>query len=175
VLAAACAHARPPPSADDTPPASFVLGPDDVVEISVFREPDLTRTVTVRPDGQVSLPIAGEMQAAGRTPEDLRREVLVRLKDYVQDPTVVSVVVHEVRSARFYAVGEVVRPGDYPLRAGMTLLQGLALAGGPGEFSARTDVTVVRAGGKRLVVDLSSLLEGRGRVLLGPGDTLVVP
>lgn len=171
----ACAHT--PPAADDpADPAPFRLGREDVVEITVFRDADLTRVVPVRPDGRISLPMAGEIEAAGKTPEELRLAVVERLKPWIEDPTVVGVIVREVNSARFYAVGECVRPGAYPVRSELTALQALALAGGLGEFSARDELVVVRAGnGKRVGATLEDLESGSVRLVVRPGDTLVVP
>lgn len=158
------------------PPQPFRLGREDVVEISVFRDPDLSRTIPVRPDGMISLPIVGDVVAAGRTPEEVRTEIVQRLRDYVKDPTVVTFIVREVNSARVYVMGEVVRPGAYPLRSDVGVLQALALAGGLGEFSARRHVTVVRASdGKRVKLSLKDVYEGRDGIQLNPGDTLVVP
>lgn len=174
VLSTGCAHVANSVDTDEEAPA-FRLGREDVVEVSVYRDPELTRTVPVRPDGRISLPIVGELEAAGRTPDEVRREVVLRLQAYVQDPTVVSVIVREVNSARIYVLGEVGRPGVYPLRGEVSVLQALALAGGPGEFSARDLVTVVRAGsGRRLTLALGELEDGRLRVRLLPGDTVVV-
>lgn len=156
-------------------PEPFRLGREDVVEVTVYRDPDLSRIVPVRPDGRITLPIVGEMDAAGRTPEELRMEIALRLRDYVKDPTVVSLIVTEVNSRRFFVVGEVTRPGSYPLRGEVTALQALALAGGLGEFSARKSVSIVRgSSGKAFVVSLAELQAG-ARVLVRSGDTLVVP
>lgn len=171
----ACATA-PAPVRDGPRAEPFRLGPEDVVEITVYRDPELTRTVPIRPDGRISLPIVGELDAAGKRPEELRLEIVERLGAYVKDPTIVSVVVREVRSARFFVVGEVTRPGAFPLAAPVSVLQALALAGGLGEFSRRSVVTVVRSGSdERVSVTLDDLWAGRSVVLMRPGDTLVVP
>lgn len=175
LLGAACAHG-PKVSDEDREPAPFRLGREDVVEVSVYRDPDLSRTVPVRPDGMISLPIVGDVEAAGRTPEEVRAEVIEKLRDYVKDPAVVTFIVREVNSARFYVVGEVGRPGAYPLRGDMTVLQALAVAGGLGEFSARRHVMLVReATGDRLKLSLSDVWSGKGGLLVRAGDTLVVP
>lgn len=175
ILAGGCAHGRSdlPDARAETP---FRLGREDVVEIAVYRDAELSRVVPVRPDGRITLPIVGEVVAAGRTPEEVRAEIVEKLQGYVQNPTVVSLIVREVNSARFYVVGEVVRPGAFPLRGETNVLQALALAGGLGEFSARRDVTLVRAvDGRRYVVSLGRLWGGQDTVVLAPGDTLVVP
>lgn len=169
-----CAHVSPV-GPDDEAPAKFVLGREDVVEVSVYRDPELSRTVPVRPDGRVSLPIVGELLVSGLTPEEVRAEVARRLQAWVQEPAVVSVIVREVNSARFFVVGEVAKPGGYPLRGEVGVLQALALAGGPGEFSSRKEVVLVRsASGRRLTLALAALEGGEVRVKLHPGDTVVV-
>lgn len=173
--ATACAHSSPEPEADDAP-GIFLLGRDDVIEVSVYRDADLTRTVPVRPDGRISLPVVGEIVAAGLTPAQLRDEVAARLSPWVQDPTVVSVIVREVHSARFFVVGEVARPGAYPIAGEVSALQALALAGGLGEFSDRDNLTVIRAGsGRRVTVAIDDLERGAAVVPVRAGDTLVVP
>jgi polysaccharide export outer membrane protein len=150
------------------------MGVDDVIEVSVYKDPDLTRTVPVRPDGKISLPIVGEVVASGRTPEEIRTEVIDRLHQYVKDPTVVSVIVREVHSARFYVIGEVMKPGVYPLHDDTTALQAVAVAGGAGEFSARDRATVIRAaGGGRVVVDLDDP-QSAAALVLRSGDTVMV-
>jgi polysaccharide export outer membrane protein len=171
---AGCSHASGAVR-DDEPAPPFVLGREDVVEVSVYRDPELTRTVAVRPDGRISLPMAGEVMAAGRTPEQLREEIVARLGAVVQSPTVVSVIVREVNSARFYVVGEVMRPGGYPLRGELGVLQAIAAAGGPGEYSDRSRVELLRAAsGRRLELTMGDLEAGLCRVQLFPGDTVVV-
>ncbi|MFM2151784.1 MAG: hypothetical protein RL199_219 [Pseudomonadota bacterium] len=173
-LAWGCAHA-PASTANETAPDGFRLGREDVVEVSVYRDPELTRTVPIRPDGRISLPLVGEIAADGLTPEELRTTVVERLGAFVQSPAVVSVIVREVNSARFFVVGEVGRPGSYPLRGRVSLLQALALAGGFGEFSAREDVTVVRAAdARRLTVTWTDMTASPRQLWLHPGDTVVV-
>jgi polysaccharide export outer membrane protein len=172
-LAGACASVEPRPDEEVAPP--FRLGREDVIELSVYRDPELSRTVPVRPDGKISLPLVGELEAAGRTPEEVRLDVASRLRAYVQEPAIVSVIVREVNSARFFVVGEVGRPGAYPLRGEVGVLQGLALAGGPGEFSSRKTIVLVRAASGRVTtLELSDLESGRVRPQLHPGDTVVV-
>lgn len=169
-----CVHSQEVPDEEQVLP--FRLGREDVVEISVYRDPELSRTVPVRPDGMISLPIVGEVLAAGRTTEELRDEILQRLQGYVRDPAVVSIIVQEVNSTRFFVVGEVMRPGAYPLHGDLTVLQGLALAGGLGEFSARRHVTLVRGlSGDRYRLSLAEIWAGKGGPRLRAGDTLVVP
>lgn len=174
-LAGGCAQLSPLPDADEGP-THFRLGRDDIVEVSVYRDADLTRTVPVRPDGRISLPVVGEVEAAGRTPVELRDEIAKKLVPWVQDPTVVTVIVREVRSARFFVVGEVTRPGAYPIAGEVSALQAVALAGGLGEFSDRTRVTVIRGtSGQQFTVALGDLERGAAMLPVRAGDTVIVP
>ena len=158
-----CAHARGKAPSDEAP-AAFRLGREDVVEVSVYRDPELTRTVPIRPDGRISLPLVGEIEADGLTPDELRGAVVERLGAFVQSPTVVSVIVREVG-----------RAGAFPLRGRTSLLQALALAGGFGEFSARDEVAVVRGSdARRITVSWDELTSSPGLVWIHPGDTVVV-
>ena len=170
---AGCAH-KAELRSSDVASGPFRIGCDDVIEVSVYRDQELTRTVPVRPDGNISLPIAGELKVAGLTTEEIRTEITKRLGTYVKDPTVVTVIVREVHSARFFVTGEVAKPGMYPLHADTTVLQAIAVAGGMGEYSSRDRATVVRAAdGDRLVVDIDDPQEA-GRIVLHAGDTVVV-
>jgi len=173
LASAGCAHHETFKGQKEAP-SPFRMGIDDVIEVSVYRDPDLTRTVPIRPDGKISLPIVGEMVAAGRTPEEVRAEVVERLHQYVKDPTVISLIVREVHSSRFYVIGEVMKPGVYPLHDATTVLHAIAAAGGAGEFSARDRATVIRATtGQRIVVDLDDP-DSAGAFVLKAGDTVVV-
>lgn len=175
VVAGGCARLSPLPEFDDAP-THFLLGRDDVVEVSVYRDSDLTRTVPVRPDGRISLPVVGEVEAAGKTPVQLRDEIAQKLVPWVQDPTVVTVIVREVRSARFFVVGEVTRPGAYPVAGEVSALQAVAMAGGLGEFSDRNHVTVIRgSNGERFTVALGDLERGAAALPVRAGDTVIVP
>src|SRR5579863_7280534 len=112
-----------------TPDANYLIGPEDLLDISVWKEPDLTRTVPVRPDGKISLPLLNDVQAAGQTPTQLATHVAESLKRFVTDPQV-TVIVTAINSQRIYLLGEVTRAGAYPLLPGMTVLQALSSAGG---------------------------------------------
>ncbi len=173
-----CAHENTPVPAAAR--ADYRLGADDLVEVAVWKEPALSASVPVRPDGKVSLPMAGELEAAGRTVEELRAAVVERLRPFVPEP-VVSVMVKEVRAARFFVLGEVAHPGAFPLTAGTTVLSAITTAGGPTEFARTSHVVVIRppdAGGswRRLRVHFGDVLDGRVTpVPLLPGDTVYVP
>jgi polysaccharide export outer membrane protein len=122
----------------------FRLGPDDVIEVSVYQDKELDRTVPVRPDGKISLPLIGEMTASGKTVTDLQKEIAQRLKQFVAEPTV-TVVVKEVNSPKVSVIGEVKNPNMYKIRDRATLLDVIALAGGLTEYSKKK-VIVSRTG-----------------------------
>lgn len=169
-----CAHGGPVPL--EEPAGPYAIGREDVLDVAVWRDPDLSRTVPVRPDGHISLPLVGELEVAGKTPEQVAALVREGLAPYVSDPRV-SVIVREVNAPRFFVIGEVARPGGYPLRNRTTVLQALSVAGGPNEFASRGGIVVVRGGKQRIAVDYSDLVDEPGRrdFALQPGDTIVVP
>ena len=169
----ACSHA-PPVQQDQAQAAQeFRLSREDVIEVSVWKEPDLSRTVPVRPDGKITLPLIGDLQAEGLRPVDLEAEVSKELAPLVRDPRV-TVIVHDVNGSRVFVAGQVTHPGVFPLRSSMNVLQALALAGGLAEFADRGDISVLHADGRRSVVDYDDLVNGTANVALTPGDTVVV-
>jgi polysaccharide biosynthesis/export protein len=161
------------------PMTEYRIGREDVLEIVVWREPELTRVMPVRPDGRIAMPLVGEMEAAGLTPGELQGKVKEALAPFVKDVSV-AVLVREVNGPRVFVLGEVPKPGGFPLRGTMTVTQALALAGGKGEF-AGNDVVWLRQkpDGKQERVRLSyrELVEGdaEGALWLGAGDVLYVP
>lgn len=174
VLVLGCAHSQWPPPQADSP---YRIGREDVLEVSVWRDAELSRTLVVRPDGKVSLPLAGEIRAVGRTPGELATEIQDSLAPYVLDPKVV-VIVREVNSSRIFVTGEVVRPGAYPLRGKVSLLQALALAGGFSAFADTDAILIIRPGEApgRIAVRYRDLIanEDPPEVTLLAGDTVVV-
>jgi polysaccharide biosynthesis/export protein len=174
LLFAACAHTLP--ASPQEPEQTFRIGREDVLDVAVWRDAELSRTLPVRPDGYISLPMVGEVLAAGRTPTELAEEIRHALQPYVQEPRV-TVIIREVNSSRVFVTGEVARPGAFPLRGRLSVLQALALAGGLTDFADRNAITVLRASGERMTVSYSDLVsEERARPLpLQPGDTIVVP
>jgi len=124
--------------------AEFRLGPDDVIEVSVYQDKELNRTVPVRPDGKISLPLVGEMTASGKTAIELQNEIAQRLKQFVADPTV-TVVVKEVNSPKVTVIGEVKNPNMYKIKDRATLLDVIALAGGLTDYSKKR-VIISRVG-----------------------------
>lgn len=176
---AGCAHDPPSaPVATAGAEEPYRIGREDVLDISVWRDPDLSRTLPVRPDGFITLPMAGEVQAEGRTTVELEQDIARRLQKYIQSPRV-TVMVREVNSARVFVTGEVQKPGAFPLRGNVTVLQALAMAGGLTEFADRNGMMVIRGNnGPRIPVRYSDLVDRRGQGAdfpLQPGDTVVVP
>ena len=123
--------------------SEFQLGPEDVIEVTIYQDKSLDRTVPVRPDGKISLPLIGEMPASGKTATDLQKEIALRLKQFVADPTV-TVVVKEVNSPKVSVLGEVKNPGMYKIKDRATLLDAIALAGGLTEYAKRNKIVVIR-------------------------------
>jgi polysaccharide export outer membrane protein len=162
------------------PDANYVIGAEDLLDISVWKEPDLTRTVPVRPDGKISLPLLNDIQAAGETPTQLAAHVTESLKRYVTDPQV-TVIVTAINSQRVYLLGEVTRAGAYPLLPGMTVLQALSSAGGLTQYAHLQKIYVLRdAEGSqtKFAFNYKEFLKGRNpeqNVVLKVGDTIVVP
>jgi polysaccharide export outer membrane protein len=123
--------------------SEFRLGPEDVIEVTVYQDKSLDRTVPVRPDGKISLPLIGEMPASGKTATDLQKEIALRLKQFVADPTV-TIVVKEVNSPKVSVLGEVKNPGMYKIKDRATLLDAIALAGGLTEYAKKNKIVVIR-------------------------------
>jgi polysaccharide biosynthesis/export protein len=156
----------------------YVIGPDDVLHVSVWKEADLTATLPVRPDGKISLPLLNDVQAAGLTPEQLAASVTEKLRKYIADPHV-TVVVATINSKRIYLVGEVLRPGAATMLPNMTVLQALSSAG-INQFAKTKGIYVLRTeNGKqeKLPVNYRKLVKGdlAQNYALQPGDTIVVP
>jgi polysaccharide biosynthesis/export protein len=123
--------------------SEFRLGPDDVIEVFVWKEPELSTTVVVRPDGKVSLPLIGELPTSGKTAVELQKEIGQKLTQYISEP-VVNVMVKEVNSAKVSVLGEVKTPGIYKIKDRATVLDVIALAGGFTEYAKRNKVTIIR-------------------------------
>ena len=159
---------------------NYVIGGQDVLNISVWKEAELTETVPVRPDGKISLPLLNDVQAAGLTPTQLAQEISEGLKKFVANPQV-TVIVTEVNSQRIYVLGEVNRAGAYPLQPNMNILQGLSSAGGFTQFANLKKIYMFRIeNGKQVKYPFNykDVVNGKSveeNVLLKPGDTIVVP
>jgi polysaccharide export outer membrane protein len=177
LLAAGCAHTRPAEVAVKDQP--YRIGCADVVQVAVWKDADLSRELPVRPDGFITLPMVGEIQANGLTPTELEQAISKKLAPYVQDPRV-TVVVKEVNSSRVFVTGEVAHPGAFAMPARTSLVQAIALAGGFTEFASSDDIVVIRSRGQpaRVRVRYSDLVSEDGSpasFVLQPGDTIVVP
>jgi len=123
--------------------SEFKLGPDDVIEVFVYKEPELSPTVVVRPDGKISLPLIGELTVIGKTAVELQKEISVKLAQYISQPAV-NVIVKEVNSAKVSVLGEVKTPGMYKIKDRATVLDAVALAGGFTEYAKRDKVMLIR-------------------------------
>jgi len=158
----------------------YIIGPEDVLEISVWRTPELSRQVMVRPDGRVSLPLIGDVKAVGLTTTELRDDITEKLKAYKENPTV-AIVVQTVNSYYFYTQGAVGNTGKIPLLSRTTLIQAITLAGGLAPDAVRSRITIFRLGRgsnapQKIVVNYDDIiLRGGENIELKPGDTLVVP
>ncbi len=158
---------------------SYVIGPDDTLHVSVWKEPDLTETVPVRSDGKISMPLLNDVQAAGLTATQLADSITTRLKKYLEDPRV-TIVVTGMNSQRVYVMGEVNHTGAMPLTPDMTVLQALASAGFT-QFANTKGIYVLRTeNGKqvKLPFNYKQVIKGEAmnqNIALKPGDTIVVP
>lgn len=163
------------------PGGDYIIGPQDVLAINVWKEPEISRAVPVRPDGKISLPLVGDIVASGLTPMQLEKEISDDLKAYIANPEVV-VIVQVVNSRKFNIVGEIARPGSYSLTKQMTVLDAIAQAGGPRDFAKVKKIYVLRQleSGEhlRILFNYKDIIRGRNfhqNVELQPGDTIVVP
>ncbi len=165
----------------DVRPEGFVIGVEDILNINVWKEPEMSRVVPVRPDGMITLPLIGEIQAKGMTPVQLQDQITVSLKKFMSDPQV-TVIVAEVHSLTFNVVGLVLKPGYYPLTRRMTVLDAIALSGGFQPFAKQKKVYILRtqADGKqvRIPFNYKDVIKGKRpdeNIELQPRDTVVIP
>jgi polysaccharide export outer membrane protein len=171
--AAARTDAKAPPSAD------YQIGPEDLLDVSVWNNPALTRTAPVRPDGKISLPLLNDIQAAGLTPMQLRDVITKKLVEYMPNPEV-SVIVREVNRFKVSVLGEVRKPGRFDFKSKATVLDAIALAGGLNDFAARSRILILRQDGaatKRIPVNYNKIISSSSEddFYLQPGDVVVVP
>jgi len=174
---------RPVPSSAQTAapdgPTEFVLGIEDRLSVSVWKEPDLTKAVAIRPDGKITFPLVGDVQAAGRTSRQLTEDLTKALGRYIKEP-VVTVVVEEINSFKVFVLGEVTIQGALNLRRRTRLLEAIALAGGMSKFADKSNVLLLRfEDGKenRTKIDYRKVVSGERpelNVYLKPGDTIIV-
>lgn len=183
-----CAQTRRDYEVDLVAPSEFPLGPEDVLKVTVWKSQELSGEVTIRPDGSITLPLIGDVPAAGLPADVLAKRIADRLTEYISAP-VVTVQVKEVNSYFIYVLGEVVKPGKYPLKSYANVLQGISLAGGFAPFASKNKIKVLRnvsTGSegheeKRQVeipVHYDDILKGTGvpgNFFLRSGDVIVVP
>lgn len=160
---------------------TFVIGNDDVLNINVWKEPEFTQSIPVRSDGKISLPLIGEIQAAGKTPLQLEQDITARLKTYITDPDV-TVMVSKINSQKFNILGRVAKPGSYPLSAANTVLDAIAAAGGFQDFAKQKGVYVLRpvpgGGETRIAFNYKDVIKGKHpeeNIRLQAHDTIIVP
>jgi polysaccharide export outer membrane protein len=158
----------------------YLIGPEDVVEVMVWKNPDLSREVTVRPDGKISLPLIGDVQAAGVTVPQLTEQIAEKLQGFYKETPPVSIIVRQVNSYAIYILGAVRNPGRYVVKSGTTFLQAIALASGFTEFASTKKILIRRkvAGGEEaaMPVRYSDVVAGKQQnIVLKPGDTIIVP
>jgi len=181
VTASLASADNPGKKADAEAAPDYLIGPEDVLEVSVWKSPELSKTVTVRPDGKISLPLVGDLQAAGLTPEELHGVIIKRLGEY-QQTAVVSVIVQEVNSYRVFVNGEIAKPGVYVLKRPTTLLQAISMAGGFTQFASKNKMMLIRqkndgvGGVEKIKVSFDDLVyRDTTSLILKPGDTIFVP
>ena len=162
-------------------PNKFLIGNDDVLAINVWKEPELSRAVPVRSDGKISLPLVGEVQASGQTPRQLEQEIAQKLQNYISEPEV-TVIVQQINSQKFNILGQVTRPGTYPLTNSITVLDAIAVASGFRDFAKKKSIYILRqnpdGGQSRIPFNYNDVIKGKNaeqNVKLQPRDTIVVP
>lgn len=188
VLSAGSSYAQVVVRSEEDPPNAYAIGIGDVIDISVWKNAELSVTVPVRPDGRVSVPLLGDVQAAGMTPRALTEDLTQRFKEFVTAPSV-SVVIKEIHSRKVFVTGEVATPGAYDLQPRTKLMQVLAMAGGLTPYAKRK-VVVLRDSREsrdpkdrnkadtRMEFDLDGIISGKRpefNIVLQPGDTLIFP
>lgn len=159
----------------------YVIGPGDVLAINVWKEPEVSKLLPVRSDGKISLPLAGELQAGGKTPKSLEQDITAKLQSYISEPEV-TVIVQEIKSQRFNILGQVTKPGTYLLTDSTTVLDAIAMAGGFRDFAKRKSIYVLRTNPdgsrQRLLFNYNLVIKGGNQeqnITIEPHDTVVVP
>lgn len=160
---------------------SYVIGNDDLLAINVWKEPDISRSIPVRSDGKISLPLVGEVQAAGQTPLKLEQAIANKLQNFISQPEV-TVMVQQSNSQKFNVLGQVLRPGTFPITNSLTVLDAIALAGGFRDFAKQKSIYVLRQNADgtqaRLPFNYKEVVKGTNlaqNVKIQPRDTIVVP
>ena len=168
---------QPQPSGQE---GLYQMGPEDLIQVLIWKNEALTKTVSVRPDGWISLPLVGDIKAAGLTPMQLKATIVEKMKEFVADPNV-TVIVEDIRTFKVFMVGEVVRSGAYAMKSNTTVMQALAMAGGLTQFASRTRIMILRReNGKEVGIrfnynEVASGSDVSKNLQLRPGDTIIVP
>ncbi len=158
----------------------YIIGLGDVIEVNVWKEAELTRTIPVRMDGRISLPLLGDVVAAGRTSTELAIHIQKRFSEYMAEPPV-SVILNENHSRRYSVIGQVNKPGEYLIDFPLTVLQAIARSGGFLEWAKTSDIAIIRRESgreKRIVYDYDMVVKGKDlkqNILVAPGDVIVIP
>jgi polysaccharide export outer membrane protein len=180
-LAAGQQQAPPPAAAGVTPPADYVIGPEDVLIVQFWRDDQISGEAMVRPDGKITLRLLNDIQASGLTPDQLRAVLLKEADRYLEDPSV-TVIVKQINSRKVMVMGEVGKTGPLPLNGPMTVLQAIGMAGGLTEYAKKNEIAVIRSEqGKpprRIPFDYQAIAQGRKleqNIFLMPNDTVLVP
>ena len=171
--------APPPPQTISQAGPEYRMGPEDQIRVSVWENRDLTLDLVVRPDGKISMPLIQDVVAEGQTAAELSNTIHQRLLTYIKEPQV-SVIVLQVNAPKYFVIGNVTRPGTYPLRSETSILQALSLAGGFTQFASPRSIKLIRNTiGKQEVrkVNYNKIIDddGEGNYILKSGDTIVVP
>ncbi len=177
VLSGPVAAAQEPPVPISEASTPYAVGATDVLRVNVWREPELSLEATVRLDGMITLPLIGDVPAAGRAPSQIAESIAKGIARFIENPQV-SVAVATATSARVYVVGRIGRPGEFPLSGHMTVLQALALAGGLTDFAKADSIAIIRADQTVVPVNYKRIVDGRDvsqNAVLRAGDTVVVP
>ncbi len=161
-------------------PPAYVIQPNDLLEIVVWGEPDISRTVLVRPDGRISLPLVQDLQASELTPVELKEQMENRLKEYVDSPNV-TVIIQAIQSYKVYVIGKIQNPGGMLVEKPITVLQALTLAGGFQEYADESNISIVRTSGREHLIfefNYKDVIKGKTpeeNIVLRSGDVVVVP
>lgn len=182
LVSSSAAPAEVPAAAESKPnDDSFVIGADDLLAINVWKEDEISRSIPVRSDGKISLPLVGEIVAAGRTPLQLQQEITATLKNYITDPEV-AVMVQQINSQKYNILGQVGKPGSYPLAVTTTIVDAIALAGGFRDFAKKKGIYVLRQDARgdetRIPFNYVDFIKGKDtnqNIILKPHDTVIVP
>jgi polysaccharide export outer membrane protein len=162
--------------------ADYEIGPEDVLEVLVWKNDALSKVVTVRPDGKISLPLIGDVQASGLTADQVKEIIIGKLTEYYKEPPPVSLIVQQANSYVIYIMGEVQRPAQYQVKRGTSFLQAIALAGGFTPFASTNNMVVLRRDNDNnkqtaIPVQYKGIISGRNlenNILLKPGDTIII-